>query len=131
MLITSTITEGYFLSPIPYTLLKEAHNTKGSSVVSGSRTPGGKFLGRHKLAFTIGLFGVLGILTLIATRAAVPTASVEVEAGSRTTNATLTADTSASGSAAVKFGAGSTTPPGEGTAPIAHGEELDVNRVGP
>ena len=53
-------------------------------------------------------FALVGIVALAVTRAAVPTASLESEAGSRTANASVVSDSSASSSSAIKFG---TAPP--------------------
>ncbi len=51
------------------------------------------------------VFALAGVITLAATNAAVPTASIESEAGSKTSNASTVSDSSASGSSAVKFSA--------------------------
>jgi hypothetical protein len=51
----------------------------------------------------VAAFAVIGIVLLVATRAATPTASLEAESGTVSSNATTVSDTTASASSAVKF----------------------------
>ena len=57
------------------------------------------------------IFGIVGLIRELASRAATPTASAEAEAGTVSAPATKVTDTQASGSQAVKFG---TVAPGDG-----------------
>lgn len=56
-----------------------------------------------KPAVFIVAFALVGVVALTMTKAATPTASFQAESGTRTGNAAVATDTSASGSAAVKF----------------------------
>ncbi|QQS19890.1 right-handed parallel beta-helix repeat-containing protein [Candidatus Saccharibacteria bacterium] len=63
----------------------------------------------------VGVFGVLGIVTLLITKAATPTAAVETENGTTNANCIVT-DAAASGGKAIKFGnSGCGTPVSGGT----------------
>jgi hypothetical protein len=66
-----------------------------------------KFIVHSKLspAIFILLFAAAGLVYLRTSHATTPVASVQVEAGSRTTNAALVSDTTASAGSAVKFNA--------------------------
>jgi len=68
-----------------------------------------EFLGLTALGFTT-LFGIAGILELVRSLAATPTAAQEAEAGVRSGAASLAYDNAASNGQAVKFGDNSTTP---------------------
>lgn len=67
---------------------------------------------KHKLLILVLLFGTIGTITLFATRAATPTASLEVEAGTKSANALVKADSSASGGSAIEFTAAPVVTPG-------------------
>jgi len=67
------------------------------------------------------VFGVIGTLLLYETRAATPTASFEAESGSVSSAASAVADTTASGSSAVKFGT---------SAAITNGEQMNATNTG-
>lgn len=56
--------------------------------------------------FIIVLFALVGVFTLIYTKAATPTAAIESEAGSRSGGVSLANSAQASGGSAVKFGGG-------------------------
>jgi hypothetical protein len=66
-----------------------------------------KFIVHSKLspAIFILIFAAAGLVYLRTSHATTPVASVQVEAGNRTTNATLVSDTTASAGSAVKFNA--------------------------
>jgi hypothetical protein len=51
-----------------------------------------------------GLFGFIGVALILSAKAATTTVGLEVESGAKTAGAIATADTSASGGSAVKFG---------------------------
>jgi parallel beta-helix repeat protein len=74
-----------------------------------------KWLGKQKLVVLL-VFGLAGVLYIAMSRAATPTASLEPERGALTGSAVVVADTSASGSSAVKFGSASTVPTCDRTA---------------
>ncbi|TAH34091.1 hypothetical protein EYC59_03785 [Candidatus Saccharibacteria bacterium] len=84
------------------------------------------------LAFSVfavaSVFGITGLIKTLLSHAATPTASLQLENGTRTGNANTVSDASASGSTAVKFSSTGSTVPG-GT--ISHGEQLSINHVGP
>lgn len=63
------------------------------------------------------VFGALGIITLIGSHAATPTASLETENGTLSANAVVVHDAAASGGTAVRFGGNglTNTPPPGGT----------------
>jgi len=67
----------------------------------------------------IGTFALIGVLVLAVSRAATPTASFQAESGTSTSNASVLSDTTASGSAAVKFGTGGTANCGVGTTDLS------------
>lgn len=75
------------------------------------------------------VFGIVGAGYILMSQAATPVANFEAENGSLTGNASRSTDTSASGGSAVKFAAGTTTPPPTDT--ITHGEQLTEANVGP
>jgi len=64
------------------------------------------------------VFGGMGTYMLRGSQAATPTASIEAESGSRTTNATAVSDTTASASGALKFSEPS--PGGGDCTPVSH-----------
>jgi hypothetical protein len=80
----------------------EAVNERFRALISGlsSRTAA--------LVFAVAFCGLLGTYFLTASHAATPAVSVEPESGTRSTNASLVTDTTASGSSAVKFSASGT-----------------------
>jgi len=59
------------------------------------------------------LIGFLGMAFVLASRAATPTASLEFEQGTKTANAAVVADNTASGGSAVRFNAATTPPTGD------------------
>ena len=65
------------------------------------------------LAFSLlavaSVFGIVGLIRELVSKAATPTASFETESGTKTGNATTVTDATASGSAAAKFGATTAT----------------------
>lgn len=87
------------------------------------KIPTGLFTKLKKAIFTrnvlygvvVLVFASIGVLLLTSSRAATPTASLEPESGTRSVNASVVADGTASGSQAVKFTAGS----GGGSCPVA------------
>src|SRR3954462_10648014 len=58
-----------------------------------------------KIALVAAVFGLGGVLFIAFSNAAAPTAGVEVEGGTKTTNASQVSDTTASGGSAVLFNA--------------------------
>lgn len=71
-----------------------------------------------KMLLFVFAFAAIGVVLLIVTKAATPTASFESEGGTVTAPATRITDASASGGSALRFGAG-TAPPGETTFTLA------------
>jgi hypothetical protein len=67
------------------------------------------FLGFTALSVA-SMFGAFGVITELLSHAATPYASSEAEAGSLTTGANKTVDTTASGNTAIQFGTTTTTP---------------------
>lgn len=76
----------------------------------GSQIPGSP---RVQLLVFVAIFGAVGAYFLFATKAATPTANFEAESGTRTSQATLVSDGTASGGQAVQFKA-ATSPGGGG-----------------
>ncbi|TAH33656.1 hypothetical protein EYC59_04620 [Candidatus Saccharibacteria bacterium] len=81
-----------------------AKKTSGKSV-SKARSLVSRVSNRGWMYVGIGLFAVVGSVLLMSSHAATPTVSYEVEAGTRSANASLVADSTASGTSAVKFSA--------------------------
>lgn len=88
-----------------------------------------KKLGKNTkpVLFAVG-FGVIGIALLLTTKASTPAANSEVESGSKSANAVVVTDGTASGGSAVKFANTPTTPPLGGGA--LKGWELTTSNVG-
>lgn len=57
------------------------------------------------------MFGAIGVVTLLITNAATPTASYEAESASRSTNVSIVSDGTASGGQAIRFNQPTVTPP--------------------
>ena len=57
-------------------------------------------------------FGAIGVIFIVASRAATPTATFEVESGSKTSEVSVIADATASGGSAIKFGGTVVNPSG-------------------
>lgn len=69
-----------------------------------------KFVSNKKPLLLVGLFALVGVVLLFGSRAATPFVSLEPESATKSNNATVVNDSTASGAKAVQFG-GVTTPP--------------------
>lgn len=82
-----------------------------------------KFIKKHTFLVIILAFALIGVVALYVTQAATNSVAIEAELGSVVSPAASYGNSStASGSSAVKFNAGSTTPPGQSFTIIAAGD---------
>jgi hypothetical protein len=72
---------------------------------------------RSKLPLFILAFAAVGVIAILATKAAVPFTSLELEQGNRTNNVSVITDNTASGGLAVQFNTNTPPPPGGGCPP--------------
>lgn len=79
------------------------------------------------LLFALG-FGIIGLVPILVTRAAMPTVSLEVESGVRTANSALVTDGTASSGSAVKFT--DTTSPTDPSSGVTHGQQINTTNTG-
>lgn len=83
---------------------------------------------RLSLIGAVTVTGITGVIKELSSIAATSSVAKEAESGTKTGNVTNVADSSASGGSAVKFGTAQPTMPG---GDVTHGEQIDMNKVGP